>query len=229
VTRVLIIEDNTKLLLGLKANLEFEGYETFTAEDGASGIAAARSCEPDLVILDLMLPDTDGLRVLEQLRESGSAVPVLVLTALGEETDKVRGFRAGADDYVTKPFGLMELLARVDALLRRARTGQHPVPQARYTIGEIVIDVATHEVTRRGTAVSLRPKEFELLVALASREGAAASRLELLQEVWGYDEAVVSRTVDTHVAELRRKLEDDPAVPKHLLTVRKTGYRLVAE
>jgi two-component system alkaline phosphatase synthesis response regulator PhoP len=229
VTRVLIIEDNTKLLLGLKANLEFEGYETFTAEDGASGIAAARSCEPDLVILDLMLPDTDGLRVLEQLRESGSTVPVLVLTALGEETDKVRGFRAGADDYVTKPFGLMELLARVDALLRRARTGQHPVPQARYTIGEIVIDVATHEVTRRGTAVSLRPKEFELLVALASREGAAASRLELLQEVWGYDEAVVSRTVDTHVAELRRKLEDDPAVPKHLLTVRKTGYRLVAE
>jgi DNA-binding response OmpR family regulator len=153
---------------------------------------------------------------------------VLVLTALGEEADKLRGFRAGADDYVTKPFGLLELLARVDALLRRARTGQHPVPQARYTIGEIVIDVATHEVTRRGATVSLRPKEFDLLVALASREGAAATRLELLQEVWGYDETVVSRTVDTHVAELRRKLEDDAAEPKLLLTVRKTGYRLAS-
>ena len=228
-TRVLIIEDNRKLLLGLKANLEFEGYETFTAADGASGIAAARACEPDLVILDLMLPDTDGLQVLERLRDSGSTVPVLVLTALGEEADKVRGFRAGADDYVTKPFGLMELLARVDALLRRARTGQHPVPQLRYVIGEIVIHVATHEVTRRGAAVALRPKEFELLVALARRLGATATRLELLQEVWGYDETVVSRTVDTHVAELRRKLEDDAAEPRYLLTVRKTGYRLATD
>jgi DNA-binding response OmpR family regulator len=228
-TRVLIIEDNRKLLLGLKANLEFEGYETLTAEDGAAGIAAARAGDPDLVILDLMLPDTDGFRVLEQLRESGSTVPVLVLTALGEETDKVRGFRAGADDYVTKPFGLMELLARVDALLRRARTGQHAVQQTRYVIGDIVIQRATHEITRSGAVVSLRPKEFELLVALARREGAAATRLELLQEVWGYDETVVSRTVDTHVAELRRKLEDDAAEPKYLLTVRKTGYRLAVE
>lgn len=228
-TRVLVIEDNRKLLLGLKANLEFEGYETFTAEDGTAGLTMAGACDPELVILDLMLPGTDGLRVLEQLRERGSTVPVLVLTALGEEADKVRGFRAGADDYVTKPFGLMELLARVDALLRRSRTGQHPVPQVRYEVGEITIHLATHEVTRRGAPVALRPKEFDLLVALARRGGAAASRLELLQEVWGYDETVVSRTVDTHVAELRRKLEDDAAEPRYLLTVRKTGYRLATD
>ena len=225
-TSILLIEDNAKLATVLKGNLELEAYSVTVASDGATGLCAAIDAPPDLVILDLMLPDTDGYRVLRELRERGSQAPVLVLTALGEETDKVRGFRLGADDYVTEPFGLLELLARVDALLRRSRTGQFPAMQQPFTFGDIVVQPATHEVRRNGVPVSLRPKEYELLVALARRRGATVTRLELLQEVWGYDETVVSRTVDTHVAELRRKIEDDAAEPRYILTVRKTGYRL---
>ena len=222
---VLLVEDNEKLALGLRNNLEFEGYGVLVAPDAASGLAFARAPGADVIILDLMLPDMDGYRVLRELRARGDATPVLVLTALGEEADKVRGFRSGADDYVTKPFGLLELLARVDALLRRASS---PAADgaARLVFGDIVVDTGAHTVMRAGRAVPLRPKEYELLVALARRNGQVASRLELLREVWGYEESVVSRTVDTHMLELRRKLEIDPANPRHLLTVRKTGYRI---
>jgi DNA-binding response OmpR family regulator len=232
---ILVIEDNTALALGLRNNLEYEGYAAVVAHDAAGGLAAAREHDPDLIIIDLMLPDADGFRVLRELRAAGSSTPVLVLTALGDEADKVRGLRVGADDYVTKPSGLMELLARVDALLRRAA---RPAAPARpnggggaaahdvTAFGEVTVCAATHAVTRGGAAVALRPKEYELLVALLRRDGAVASRHELLREVWGYDESVTSRTVDTHMAELRRKLEHDPANPRHLLTVRKTGYRL---
>ena len=232
---ILVIEDNTALALGLRNNLEYEGYEAVVAHDAASGLAAARERAPDLIILDLMLPDADGFRVLRELRASGVGAPVLVLTALGDEADKVRGLRVGADDYVTKPFGLMELLARVDALLRRAARPA-PAPQTpngaaaaghdTTTFGDVTVCAATHAVTRAGSPVALRPKEYELLVALLRRGGAVATRHELLREVWGYDESVTSRTVDTHMAELRRKLERDAASPRHLLTVRKTGYRL---
>ena len=227
--RVLIIEDNEKLALGLRNNLEFEGYTALVAPSGEAGLAIARAEPLDLIILDLMLPGTDGYRVLRELRDAGDATPVLVLTALSEEADKVRGFRFGADDYVTKPFGLMELLARVDALLRRARPGVHGAPHpaaASVTFGDVAVDPATHTVTRAGTPVMLRPREYDLLLALVRRAGGVATRLELLREVWGYDESVMSRTVDTHMAELRRKLEADPADPTHLLTVRKAGYRL---
>jgi len=236
---VLIIEDNEGLALGLRNNLEYEGYATRVAATAAAGLAIARESRAgerglDLIILDLMLPDTNGYRVLRELRDAGDDTPVLVLTALGEEADKVRGFRAGADDYVTKPFGLMELLARVEALLRRADGGRRanngaapPPPQpASYAFGDVAVHPGTHAVTRRGEPVALRPKEYELLAALLRRRGDVATRLELLREVWGYGEDVMSRTVDTHVAELRRKLEDDPANPKYILTVRKTGYRL---
>jgi two-component system, OmpR family, alkaline phosphatase synthesis response regulator PhoP len=180
------------------------------------------------VILDLMLPDMNGYRVLEQLREWGRDTPVLILTALGEEADKVRGFRLGADDYVTKPFGLMELMARVDALIRRAQRGA-PVASPPLKVGDVTVNPTTRTVHRGAEAVSLRPKEFELLVALVRRAGAVATRQELLGEVWGYDESVMSRTVDTHIAELRRKLEDDPASPRLILTVLKTGYRAAIE
>jgi DNA-binding response OmpR family regulator len=156
-------------------------------------------------------------------------VPVLILTARGEEADKVRGFRLGADDYVTKPFGVLELLARVEALLRRAAPPSPAVPTSTVEqFGDVAVDVASRLVVRRGEPVSLAPKEFDLLLALLRRRGAVVSRLELMKEVWGYRAAVVSRTVDTHVSELRRKLEDDPARPRHLLTVRKAGYRLQA-
>jgi DNA-binding response OmpR family regulator len=230
---VLLIEDNEKLARGLQSNLEFEGYAVLCTSDGASGLALARQERPDIIVLDLMLPDTDGYRVLRTLRDEGDTTPVLVLTALGEEADKVRGFRFGADDYVTKPFGLMELLARIDALLRRASRPNGEAPrattEAQSGFGDVRVDAAKHTVTRRGSPVSLRPKEYDLLVALLRRNGQVATRIELLKEVWGYDDSVMSRTVDTHIAELRRKLESDPANPKHILTVLKTGYRLSRE
>ena len=230
---VLLIEDNDKLARGLQSNLEFEGYSVVCANDGAAGLALARQHRPDLIVLDLMLPDTDGYRVLRTLRDDGDLTPVLVLTALGEEADKVRGFRFGADDYVTKPFGLMELLARIDALLRRATRpngdARPSAPESPSGFGEVRVDAARHTVTRRGAPVSLRPKEYDLLVALLRRNGQVATRIELLKEVWGYDDSVMSRTVDTHIAELMRKLESDPANTRHILTVLKTGYRLSRE
>lgn len=223
---VLLIEDNALLAEGLRSNLEYEGYRAHIAGTGADGLRAACDRPMSVIVLDLMLPDMDGYRVLRELRERGVTTPVLVLTALGEEADKVRGFRFGADDYVTKPFGLLELMARVAALLRRSQPASSASDATRRVFGDIEIDLLTRTVTRAGEPVALRPKEYELLHALLSRDGAVASRDELLHEVWGYDESVVSRTVDTHVGELRRKLEADAASPRWLLTVRKSGYRL---
>jgi len=226
--RILVIEDNPDLAYGLRNNLEIEGYDVEVAGDGTKGLARARTGKPDLVILDLMLPGLDGFRVLRTLREGGHGMPVLILTARGEEADKVRGLRLGADDYVTKPFGVLELLARVEALFRRASPrGNGSVPPAAVErFGEVEVVTASRTVIRRGGPVTLTPKEYDLLLALVRRNGACATRVELLTEVWGYSAEVMSRTVDTHVAELRRKLEPDPANPKHILTVRKTGYRL---
>jgi two-component system, OmpR family, alkaline phosphatase synthesis response regulator PhoP len=234
VARVLIVEDNRNLAHGLRTNLEFEGHAADVAEDGPGGLALARERRHDLILLDLMLPGLDGLGVLHTLRAEGIETPVLVLTAKGDESDKVRGLRDGADDYVTKPFALRELLARVAALLRRAQSATahdsigRGVP-ASSGFGRVRIDPATRTVTRDGQAVPLRPKEYDLLQALLRRGGRLAARTELLKEVWGYQDSVVSRTLDTHVGELRRKLEEDPARPRHILTVRKTGYRLAAD
>jgi DNA-binding response OmpR family regulator len=225
VTRILVVEDNRDLAYGLRNNLEIEGYEVEVAEDGRAGVESARRLRPDLVILDLMLPELDGFRVLKALRAEDPALPILILTARGEEADKVRGLKLGADDYVTKPFGLLELLARVEALLRRAQARAAEAPPA-IRFGDIEVHPAARLVRRSGADVELAPKEFELLLALLRAEGAAVPRLELMQEVWGYAAAVVSRTVDTHIAELRRKLEADPAAPRYILTVRKIGYRL---
>ena len=224
-TRVLIVEDNHDLAFGLRNNLEIEGYSVDVASDGPAGVAAARAAKPDLVVLDLMLPGMDGYRVLRQLRDGGLTMPVLILTAKGEEADKVLGFRLGADDYVTKPFGVLELLARVEALLRRSRAAAGPV-DAVQRFGEIEMDLSTRTVRRAGEPVALTPMEFDLLVALLRRKGAVVSRMELLTEVWGHSSAVLTRTVDTHIGELRRKLELDPSTPTHILTVRKAGYRL---
>jgi DNA-binding response OmpR family regulator len=221
VARVLIVEDNPNLAYGLRTNLAFEGHAVEVAEDGPTGLRLGRERKHELIVLDLMLPVMDGFEVLQSLRADGVETPVLVLTARGDEADKVRGLRNGADDYVTKPFALRELLARVAALLRRATAS--PAPRA---FGNVVVDPATHVVTRRGVPVGLRPKEYDLLQALLRRNGRVATRSELLREVWGYHESVLSRTLDTHVGELRRKLEEDPARPRYILTVRKTGYQL---
>src|SRR5215212_3540201 len=180
--RVLIVEDNANLALGLRNNLEIEGYDVDVARDGAAGLAAARAePAPDLVILDLMLPEMDGYRVLRTLRDEGREMPVLILTARGEETEKVRGLGLGADDYVTKPFGLMELLARVKAHLRRSRDEGRGRPQPLPTairFGDVVVSPSTHDVSRGGAPVPLRPKEFDLLLALIRRQGGVVTRLE---------------------------------------------------
>lgn len=233
---ILIIEDQVDLAQGLANNLELEGYAVEVVHDGVEGLARARAGNPSLIILDLALPGLDGYRVLSTLRGEGNDVAVLILTARTEEADKVRGFRFGADDYVTKPFGLLELLGRVNALLRRTgavlRTGANgtaAAPTEPIVFGDVEVRPSTHGVFRRGFPVSLRPKEFDLLMALLRRNGAIVSRLDLLRDVWGYDADVVSRTVDTHVAELRRKLEDDPAHPRYIVTVRKSGYRIARD
>jgi len=222
--RVLVIEDNADLAYGLRNNLEIEGHEIIVAEDGPSGLSAATGSKIDLVILDLMLPGLDGFRVLKALREIDSRTPVLVLTARSEESDKVRGLKLGADDYVTKPFGVLELLARVEALLRRR--DQVPRVRAVEQFGAIEVDRSARVVRRDGVTVSLAPRELDLLLALMDAGGAALSRAALMDRVWGYQADVLSRTVDTHMAELRKKLEPDPSSPRHFLTVRKVGYRL---
>jgi len=229
-TRILIVEDNPDLAYGLRTGLEIEGYEADVAEDGLAGLTRAQDWDPHLVILDLMLPGMDGYRVLRTLRERGQEMPVLILTARGEEADKVLGFRLGADDYVTKPCGVLELLARVGALLRRARPSESvkPAEPAIERFGAIEINPAARSVTRDGQPVALSPKEFDLLLTLVRRRGAVVSRLELLREVWGYHADVMTRTVDIHIAELRRKLEENPSQPRHILTVWKAGYRLEA-
>ena len=225
-TKVLVVEDNANLAFGLTRSLESEGYEVEAAEDGVRGFEMARSTNPDLVVLDLMLPGMDGYTILKKLRAEGKDVPVLILTARGEEADKVFGFRLGADDYVTKPFSLSELLARVQAILRRAKGGDHRDGEALEEFGNVSINTLARSVKKGETEVALTPKEFDLLLALIRRRGAVASRLELLKEVWGHQAEVMTRTVDIHIAELRRKLEDDPSSPKHILTVWKAGYRL---
>jgi DNA-binding response OmpR family regulator len=225
-TKVLVIEDNANLAFGLTRSLESEGYEVEAAEDGNRGLELARKSGADLIVLDLMLPGIDGYSVLRQLRENGSDVPVLILTARSEEADKVVGFRLGADDYVTKPFGLSELLARVEAILRRARGGDRHDDKAVEHFDDVTMNVPARSVTKGESTIALTPKEFDLLLALIRRRGAVASRIELLKEVWGHQAEVMTRTVDIHIAELRRKLEDDPATPRHILTVWKAGYRL---
>ncbi|MES2304615.1 MAG: response regulator transcription factor [Gemmatimonadota bacterium] len=222
-TRVLVVEDNEDLAFGLRTALENDGFIVALAADGETGVLEAGAA--DLVILDLMLPRLDGYRALEAIRNAGSEVPVLVLTARGEEANKVQAFGLGADDYVTKPFGTLELLARVRALLRRAHgNGTRPTEVERF--GEIEVNPASRTVYRAGESVALAPREFDLLMALLRHKGAAVSRAALLREVWTYQADIVSRTVDIHVAELRRKLEADPANPRHIITVYKIGYRL---
>jgi DNA-binding response OmpR family regulator len=230
VPRILVVEDQRDLARGLQANLEVEGYEVAVALTGEDGLRIAREELVDLVLLDLMLPGIDGYDVLSRLRQSGVDVPVLILTARAEEVDKVRGFLAGADDYVTKPFGVMELLLRINAILRRGRpvsSGESPDERDTRRLGPIEADVADRSVRVNGNAVSLTPRAFDLLIALMDRKGRVASRHDLLRDVWGYANSVTTRTVDAHVAELRRKLEADPSAPRHILTVWKVGYRLV--
>jgi two-component system, OmpR family, alkaline phosphatase synthesis response regulator PhoP len=227
VTRILVVEDERDLALGIRANLEIEGYEVAVAPTGEAALEEIARASPDVIILDLMLPGMSGYDVLARLRQQGSDVLVLILSARGEEIDKVRGFRTGADDYVSKPFGVMELIARIHALLRR-RLPAGPAFASAPKIGDAMIDVSRRALIRDGVEIALTPKELELLLALCRKPDRIVTRQDLLREVWGYAGDVTSRTVDVHIAELRRKIEDDPAHPRHIVTVWRAGYRLRA-
>jgi two-component system, OmpR family, alkaline phosphatase synthesis response regulator PhoP len=225
-TRILVVEDNADLAFAVTTALESEGFDVAVAGTGPDGVDVARTGDTDLIILDLMLPGFDGYRVIRTLREDGIETPILILTARGEEADKVKGLRLGADDYVTKPFGAMELLARVDALLRRSRISATAAAPAQLDhFGDVQVNRAARTVKRRGEPVALAPKEFDLLIALMDRAGTVVPRGDLLSAVWGYQHDISTRTVDIHVSELRAKLEPNPAQPVHIITVRKAGYR----
>jgi DNA-binding response OmpR family regulator len=219
--RVLVIEDNPDLAFGLRTSLEVEGYDVLQAESGKAGLSCAAEGAPDLIVLDLMLPEMSGYEVLRQLRRGRQEMPVLILTARGEEADKVQGFRLGADDYVVKPVGVLEFLARVEALLRRA---QPKTTTGVYRLDDLEVDGDRRTAAVAGDEVDLSPLEFDLLNALAQRRGNLVSRAELLKEVWGYRSGIESRTVDTHIAKLRAKI--DRGGRSRIVTVRKKGYRL---
>ena len=223
--RVLVVEDDAAILRGLVDNLEAESYEVLTARDGELAYALIEAEEPDLVILDLMLPKLSGYEVCRKARSRGMAVPILVLTARGTESDRVLGLDLGADDYVTKPFSTRELLARVRALLRRGRSIEGPL--GRLELGDVVVDFLSFEARRGSKPVRLTRKEFGTLRFLAGRRGEVVRRDELLKEVWRYKRLPTTRTVDNHVSSLRAKIEDDPSAPRHLLTVHGVGYKLV--
>ena len=222
---ILLIEDNRDYAATLRANLEREGYDVSVAANGVEGLDLAKRTAPDLIILDLMLPAMNGFTVLQRLRDEGREAPVLIMTALGTEEEKLRGFGLGADDYVVKPCGLLEILARVRALLKRA-SGLAAGPRAETQLGDLTIDFGARVVRRGDTEIGLRPKEFDLLAALVRHKGRVVSRADLLREVWGYAAGTESRTVETHLAALRERLGDDPQAPKYIVTVRGAGYRL---
>jgi two-component system OmpR family response regulator len=225
--KILIVEDDINLLATLKYNLAKEGYEVITAVDGAGALETARREKPALIILDVMLPKLSGFEVCRILRKETN-VPILMLTAKVEEVDKIVGLEIGADDYMTKPFSMRELLARIRAMLRRAEMGKlGPAGESEpLKIGDLVIDSARHRASLRGKALELSPKEFDLLTFLAENKGFVFSREQLLEKVWGYDYAGETRTVDVHIRWLRQKIESDPAKPDRLITVRGKGYKL---
>jgi len=224
--RILIVEDEPEMQRGLKDNLEFEGYEIEIASDGVTGLQKITEHTYDLVILDIMLPKMSGLDVCKRTREQGVKTPIIMLTARGEEIDKVLGLELGADDYITKPFGVRELLARVKAVLRRAE-GTVSGPAERMILGVVEVDFASYEATRGGEPLSMTPREVEILKYLWQHRSKTVNREELLRHVWGYDESISTRTVDNFILKLRQKVEKDPAHPKHIITIHGVGYKLV--
>ena len=224
--RILIVDDEPEMLRGLEDNLQFEGYQTVTAGDGKKGLALALSEAPDLIVLDVMMPGMSGWDLCRELRRRGLDVPVIMLTARGEEVDRVLGLELGADDYVTKPFSLRELMARIRAVLRR------PGPRQKFeefAFGAVRVHLRARQVFKGGREVRLTRKEFDLLRYLVEHPGEVITRDRLLDEVWGYERFPTTRTVDTHILRLRQKFEDDPERPAHILTAHGQGYRFVAE
>jgi DNA-binding response OmpR family regulator len=224
-TRILIVEDEPNMVAGLRDNFEFEGYDVITAPDGVAGLERALNEAPDIVILDVMMPRMSGLDVCKQLKTKRPSVPIIMLTARGQEVDKVVGLELGADDYVTKPFSIRELLARVKAVLRRSKTA--PKEQEKYSFGEVEVNLKSCQVSRSGKELEFSSKEFELLKYFLCHPGEALSRDRLLEDVWGYDRFPTTRTVDAHIVRLRQKVEPKPEEPRFILTVHGTGYKFV--
>ena len=222
-SKILIVEDDPNLLEALKYNVRKEGHDAVTAVDGVQALEVARTDKPDLVILDIMLPKMSGFEVCRILRKE-MTVPILMLTARDDEIDKVAGLDFGADDYMTKPFSMRELLARIRAMLRRVEI-QTAIPETPLRFGDIEVDIGHHVITRAGSVLNLTPKEFDLLTFLTKNKGLVFSRDQLLEKVWGYDYSGDTRTVDVHIRWLREKIEDNPEEPKRLITVRGVGYK----
>jgi DNA-binding response OmpR family regulator len=223
--KILVVEDEPNMVAGLRDNFEFEGYEVITASDGIEGLRLALEESPDLVVLDVMMPRMSGLEVCKQLRAKRGSIPIIMLTARGQELDKVVGLELGADDYVTKPFSIRELLARIKAVLRR--TAVLPKHEEQHSFGDVQVDLRRHRVLRSGKILEVSSKEFELLKYFICHAGEPLSRDRLLEEVWGYENYPTTRTVDTHLVRLRQKLEPDPEQPRYFLTVHGTGYQFV--
>ena len=223
--RLLIVEDEPAMLRGLRDNLEAEGYDVDSAMDGKSGLEKVLGNTYDLIILDVMLPQLSGFDVLKKVREKGIGTPTIMLTARGEEIDRVVGLELGADDYITKPFSLRELLARVKAVLRRAEG--HTVGSSKMVVENVEVDFSTYTAVRDGQAMTLTPKEYDVLKFLWDHRNSVVSRDQLLTNVWVYNDSLSTRTVDNFIARLRQKIEKDPSVPRHILTVHGTGYKFV--
>jgi DNA-binding response OmpR family regulator len=226
-SRIIIIEDDRAILRGLKDNLEYESYEVLTAMDGEQGYELIKEQSPDLIILDLMIPRMDGYELCRKVRSEGVATPILMLTARSQEMDRVHGLDIGADDYVTKPFSVPELIARIRAILRRVQPPTE-LPE-NLSFDDVFVNFTCFDAQKGKKTLKLSRKEFGVLRLLAARTGQAVSRNEMLDEVWGHESFPTTRTVDNHIASLRSKLEDDPANPRHLITIHGVGYKLVLE
>jgi DNA-binding response OmpR family regulator len=224
-TRILIVEDEPAMVAGLRDNFEFEGYEVISADNGVSGLERALADDPDLVVLDVMMPRMSGLDVCKQLKAKRPSIPIIMLTARGQEIDKVVGLELGADDYVTKPFSIRELMARVKAVLRRV--APHASPPEVYKFSDVEVNIRSNEVLRAGSPIELSAKEFALLAYFIAHPAETLSRDRLLDSVWGYESYPNTRTVDTHIVHLRQKLELNPEEPRFILTVHGSGYKFV--
>ena len=225
--KVLIVEDDQAMAVALRDGFEYEGYSVQVARDGAAGLRLASEKDLDLIILDVMLPKMSGFDVCKQLRAAGASTPIIMLTARGQEIDKVVGLKIGADDYVTKPFSFMELMARVEALLRRAHRHSETLEEFRF--GSITINFKKFEVTKAGSPVEVSPREFNILKYFIDHRGEVITRDQLLDSVWGYGSFPLTRTVDMHIAKLRQKIEDTPSDPRYIVTVHRVGYKFAVK
>lgn len=223
--KILIVEDEEAIGFLLRQNLEYEGYEVDWAKDGEAGIKLSEQFEPDLILLDLMLPKVSGMEICKRLRAGGNEVPIIMLTAKGERIDKILGLKSGADDYITKPFDILELSARIEALLRRS--GKRQVQEGSLMLGEKEIDFNKHCIREGETEHPMSQTEVQLLRYLMHHAGTVLSREQLMKDVWGHEVFINSRTIDTHITKLRQKVEPDPRHPKHIVTVHRVGYKFV--